>query len=107
MTGRPTMALAALLLGLAAVMAVWLSIDRRPPEWGRANHLEHAVLCQRSLAEPAREALLVGWIVRNFDPTPRLRRLPMAVSVNPISITARRLEVGLDPDPLCRPKESR
>jgi hypothetical protein len=49
----------------------------------------------------------VGWIVRNFDPTPRLRRLPMAVSVNPISITAGRLEVGLDPDPLCRPKESR
>jgi hypothetical protein len=52
-------------------------------------------------------ALLVHWIVRNFDPTPRLRRLPMAVSVAPISIGAGRLEVGIDPDPLCPPKESR
>ena len=38
MTRRATGALAALLLGLAAVMAVWLSIDRRPPEWDHANH---------------------------------------------------------------------
>jgi len=52
-------------------------------------------------------ALLVHWIVRNFDPTPRLRRLPMAVSVAPISVEAGRLEVGTDPDPLCSPKESR
>ena len=52
-------------------------------------------------------ALLVHWIVRNFDPTPRLRRLPMAVSVAPISLGAGRLEVGIDPDPLCPPKESR
>jgi len=51
--------------------------------------------------------LLVRWIVRNFDPTPRLRRLPMAVSVAPISIGAGRLEVGASPDPLCPPKESR
>jgi len=57
MTGRAAVALAALLLGLAAVMAVWLSIDRRPPEWDHANHLERAVLCQRSLAEPGGEAL--------------------------------------------------
>ena len=56
MTGRAAGALAALLLGLAAVMAVWLSVDRRPPEWDHANHLERAVLCQRSLAEPGREA---------------------------------------------------
>ena len=57
MTGRAAVTLAALLLGLAAVMAVWLSIDRRPPEWDHANHLERAVLCQRSLAEPGGEAL--------------------------------------------------
>lgn len=57
MTGRPAMALAALLAGLTVVMAVWLWIDRRPPEWDHANHLERAVLCQRSLTEPAREAL--------------------------------------------------
>lgn len=131
MTGRSAVAVAGLLAGLGIVMAVWLSIDRRPPEWDHANHLERAVLCRRSLSEPAREALqeiiaessfypqrvsydgvhvpalLVHWIVRNFDPTPRLRRLPMAVSVAPISIGAGRLEVGIDPDPLCPPKESR
>jgi hypothetical protein len=33
MTDRPAVALTALLVGLAVVMAVWLSIDRRPPEW--------------------------------------------------------------------------
>ena len=57
MTGRPAVALTALLAGLAVVMAIWLSIDRRPPEWDHANHLERAVLCQRSLGEPPREAL--------------------------------------------------
>jgi dolichyl-phosphate-mannose-protein mannosyltransferase len=57
MTARQAVALAALLVGLAGVMAGWLSIDRRPPEWDHANHLERAVLCQRSLGEPAREAL--------------------------------------------------
>jgi hypothetical protein len=57
MTGRPAVALTALLAGLAVVMSVWLSIDRRPPEWDHANHLERAVLCQRSLTEPPREAL--------------------------------------------------
>jgi len=57
MTGRAAVALAALLLGLAAVTAAWLAIDRRPPESDHANHLERAVPCQRSLAEPPREAL--------------------------------------------------
>jgi hypothetical protein len=35
------------LLGLAA--AIWLTLDRRPPEWDHANHLERAVLCARDL----------------------------------------------------------
>jgi hypothetical protein len=39
-------------------------------------------------------ALLVDWIVRNFDPTPRLRRLPMAVVLAPVHIRPQRLEVG-------------
>ena len=43
--------------------------------------------------------LLVDWIVRNFDPTPRLRRLPMPVSMAPIRIQRARLEVGEDPAP--------
>ncbi len=49
MTGRHRLALAGLLVGLAAVMVVWLGIDRRPPEWDHANHLERAVACHRSL----------------------------------------------------------
>jgi hypothetical protein len=50
MTGRPRVALAALLLALAAVMVAWLAVDRRPPEWDHANHLERTVACHRSLA---------------------------------------------------------
>jgi hypothetical protein len=49
MTGRQRLALAGLLVGLAAVMVVWLGIDRRPPEWDHANHLERAIACHRSL----------------------------------------------------------
>jgi LmeA-like phospholipid-binding/Dolichyl-phosphate-mannose-protein mannosyltransferase len=35
--------------GLAVAAAVWLAIDRRPPEWDHASHLERAVLCARDL----------------------------------------------------------
>ena len=34
---------------LALVAGVWVSIDRHPPEWDHANHLERAVLCARDL----------------------------------------------------------
>jgi len=51
-------------------------------------------------------SLMVGWVVRNFDPTPRLR-LPITVPVVPISIEAGRLDVGSDPGPRCPTKESR
>jgi hypothetical protein len=52
---------------------------------------------------------LVDWIVRNFDPTPRLRRLPMPVSMAPIRIQRERLEVGEDGTPAAATtnKESR
>ena len=36
-------------LVLALVASVWLAIDRRPPEWDHANHLERAVQCSRDL----------------------------------------------------------
>jgi hypothetical protein len=49
--------------------------------------------------------LLVRWVVRNFDPTPRLRRLPMTVSLAPISIDAGRLDVGSETGPRCATKE--
>jgi 4-amino-4-deoxy-L-arabinose transferase-like glycosyltransferase len=35
---------------LAAVALVWQALDRHPPEWDHANHLERAVLCARDLA---------------------------------------------------------
>jgi hypothetical protein len=57
MTGRHRLALAGLLIGLATIMAVWLAIDRRPPEWDHANHLERAVVCHRSLRESGS-----GWL---------------------------------------------
>jgi hypothetical protein len=34
---------------VAAVLALWMALDRRPPEWDHANHLERAVLCARDL----------------------------------------------------------
>jgi hypothetical protein len=37
-------------LALAAVAIAWTVIDRHPPEWDHANHLERAVLCARDLA---------------------------------------------------------
>ena len=36
-------------LVLVGVTAMWLAIDRHPPEWDYANHLERAVLCWRGL----------------------------------------------------------
>jgi hypothetical protein len=35
---------------LAAVAIAWAAIDRHPPEWDHANHLERAILCARDLA---------------------------------------------------------
>ncbi|MBI4592619.1 MAG: glycosyltransferase family 39 protein, partial [Candidatus Rokubacteria bacterium] len=32
-------------------VAVWLAVDRRPPEWDHANHLERSVLCARDLVQ--------------------------------------------------------
>jgi hypothetical protein len=37
---------------------------------------------------------LVSWIVRSFDPMPRLRQLPLAISVAPVTVKPGRLEVG-------------
>jgi hypothetical protein len=35
---------------LAVVALCWHAIDRHPPEWDHANHLERAVQCARDLA---------------------------------------------------------
>ncbi len=51
MSRRPWFWLAVLFVILTAVTAIWVSIDRRPPEWDHANHLERALRCHQSLAE--------------------------------------------------------
>lgn len=43
-------AVAAAFTGIVVVAAVWLAIDRRPPVWDSANHLESALHCRRDLA---------------------------------------------------------
>ena len=57
MTRRHALALAALAGALGAVLIAWLAVDRRPPEWDYANHLERAVLCHRTLTEPGHSRL--------------------------------------------------
>src|SRR6266849_1394972 len=49
MTARGPIRVALLWLVLSVAAAVWVAIDRRPPEWDHANHLERAVDCYRSL----------------------------------------------------------
>lgn len=34
---------------IVVVVAIWLALDRRPPEWDHANHLERAVRCAQDL----------------------------------------------------------
>jgi hypothetical protein len=42
---RPWIIVTLVWVALACVTATWVSLDRRPPEWDHANHLERAVLC--------------------------------------------------------------
>jgi hypothetical protein len=37
---------------------------------------------------------LVGWIVRHLDPTPRLRRLPVPVTLPALRIAPGRVEIA-------------
>jgi Dolichyl-phosphate-mannose-protein mannosyltransferase/LmeA-like phospholipid-binding len=43
--------------------------------------------------------VLVDWVVRHFDPSPRLRNLPVPISVAPIRIHPGRLEIGTPAGP--------
>src|SRR5437867_7384999 len=63
MTRRSWLALAALWMLLCVVTVLWVSIDRRPPEWDHANHLERTLACYHTLAEGGADrfrAALVG-----------------------------------------------
>lgn len=48
----------AVFAALVAVAAVWLALDRRPPEWDHANHLERAVGCAQDMARADLRAVL-------------------------------------------------
>ena len=41
----------AVYLVLLLVAAVWLAVDRTPPEWDHANHLERVVHCAEDMRE--------------------------------------------------------
>lgn len=47
--GREWATVAGVFAVILTIAVVWLAIDRHPPEWDHANHLEHAVLCWRDL----------------------------------------------------------
>ena len=53
MSVRPWVVLVALFGALCLVVTIWVSIDRHPPEWDYATHLERALDCHRTLANPA------------------------------------------------------
>ncbi|HYB69901.1 MAG TPA: glycosyltransferase family 39 protein, partial [Candidatus Bathyarchaeia archaeon] len=52
---RPRVLLLLLFVLLCVVTVVWVGIDRRPPEWDHANHLERAFDCYRTLSEPGHD----------------------------------------------------
>lgn len=71
MPGRrdPCWLLLALLFGfLITVTVVWVSVDRRPPMWDHANHLERAVTCKQILADPGRDRFREIMAISAFYP---------------------------------------
>jgi hypothetical protein len=47
--GRAWTLVAAVAAGVVVVAAVWIAVDRTPPEWDHANHLERSVHCAADL----------------------------------------------------------
>lgn len=68
MIRRPWLPLAALVATLAVVTAVWVSIDRRPPESDHANHLERALHCYRIVADGAPHPVQTILLESSFYP---------------------------------------
>lgn len=60
--------LAALFAFLVTVTLVWVSIDRRPPMWDHANHLERALTCNAILADPGRDRVREIMAMSSFYP---------------------------------------
>lgn len=68
MSRRPWLLLVALVAALGIVTAVWVSIDRRPPESDHANHLERALRCHRILADGTPHPLQAILLESSFYP---------------------------------------
>lgn len=77
--------LVVLLVGLGVVMAVWLSLDRRPAEWDHANHLERALDCHRILAEPGHDRYAEIVAMSSFYPPVVLCATGLAYFVGPVT----------------------
>jgi 4-amino-4-deoxy-L-arabinose transferase-like glycosyltransferase len=60
--------LVGLILFLSSVTAVWVSIDRRPPQWDHANHLERALHCRNILTGPAGDRFVKVMEMSSFYP---------------------------------------
>jgi hypothetical protein len=82
---RDGLLLVLLLLALGAVMAAWVSLDRRPPEWDHANHLERALDCHRILAEPGHDRLAAIVAMSSFYPPVVLCAAGLAYFVLPMA----------------------
>lgn len=54
---RDWLLLASLFGTLGLVVGIWVTLDRRPPEWDYANHLERAVRCHQVLLERGRSGI--------------------------------------------------
>ena len=80
---RPWLLLVLLFTLLCAVTAAWVSMDRRPPEWDHANHLERAVECYRILSGPGHDRLREILDVSSFYPpiTPCAPVIPVSALI--------------------------
>ena len=65
---RPALVLSTVLAGLLGVVAVGTAIDRRPPEWDHAIHLERALECRRLLADAGLRAFGEIMALSSFYP---------------------------------------
>jgi hypothetical protein len=53
---------------LVTVTVAWVSVDRRPPMWDHANHLERAIACKEILIDPGRDRLRAILALSSFYP---------------------------------------
>ncbi len=94
--GREVAPVGAILAVVVAVTAVWLALDRRPPEWDHANHLERAVRCAGDLARRDLPAILER---SSFYPPLVLCAAGLAYRLAPSDVAAAQSVVLCSPPP--------